>query len=235
MIFPMTQVIVLISYFIIFIIIMSIIAVYLLYQITQVEKVAQLFLLSLFIYFLFMNLSNVVQVVDYAILYNQGTTIIPPNTRMMNSIPSFMCSGIAPILLIHQVEKKFFPNIQVFSKYHLLMVINILTAIVFIVMIVLQVPTNIMVILLYPVWGINVIFISITFLILALRSTGKYMQFAFLISIGWAINNLSNVFHGLFGASVLNDFTFGLIFLGKCIGTIMAAYGFYKIYSLKKV
>ena len=231
----MTQVIVLISYFIIFIIIMSIIAIYMLYQITQVEKVAQLFLLSLFIYFLFMNLSNVVQAIEYAILYNQGMIIIPPNTRMMNSIQSFMCSGIAPILLTHQVEKKFFPSIQLFSKYHLVMTINIITGIVFIVMIILQIPTNIMVLLLYPVWGINVIFISVTFLLLAIRSTGKYRQFAFLISIGWAINNLSNVFHGLFGASVLNDFTFGIIFLGKYIGTIMAAYGFYKIYSLKKV
>ena len=153
-------------------------------------------------------------------------------------------AAAAPLLLIFQVEKKFLVERKIFSQYHVFFLLNLISLTVIIISAIIMGindPTSLLNVgvttfgaYVLPLHIAVLVFVIATFGFLALRSTGKYRLYAFLIALGWGINQILNAFHQFLPGALLNDITTTLIFIGKYTGMIITAYGFYQLYSLQK-
>ncbi len=235
-----TLTVLVITLYLIFIILFLIIATFLLVQIIKAEKIARTFLFSLFIYFLFLTIANGFQMYKYIETYAIGEIYVVD--QKVSSVMLTFFTAAAPLLLIFQIEKKFITETKIFSKYHIFFVINIIDYTVILIMAIIMgindpAPlTNVGVTtfgpIVLPLHIAVLIFIIATFGLLGLKSTGKYRQYAFMIAIGWTINQILNAFHQFMPSDFLTDITTTLIFIGKYIGMIITASGFYLLYSL---
>ena len=152
-------------------------------------------------------------------------------------------AAAAPLLLIFQIEKKFLAETKFFSKYHVFFVINIIDYTVIVISAIIMgindpdslvnVGVNTFGPYVLPLHIAVLLFVIATFGLLGLKSTGKYRVYAFTIAIGWSINQILNAFHQFLPGEFLNDLTTTLIFIGKYMGMIITASGFYLLYSLQ--
>ena len=237
-----TQTILVITCYIIFIVLFSVIAAFLLVQIKRAEKIARPFLFSLCIYFLFLTFANTFQMFKYIEVYAIGELYV--YDQKVSSLMLTFFAAAAPLLLIFQVEKKFVVNIKIFSKYHVFFIINVISYILIVITAIIMGindPTSLINVgvttfgaYVLPLHIAVLVFVIATFGFLGLRSTGKYRLYAFTIAIGWSINQILNAFHQFLPGQFLNDITTILIFIGKYIGMIVTASGFYLLYSLQK-
>jgi len=237
-----TQTILVITHYIIFIILFSIIATFLLIQIIKAEKIARPLLFSLYIYFLFLTIANAFQMLKYIEAYTLGQQYL--YEQKVSSLMLTFFAAAAPLLLIFQVEKKFLVERKLFSQYHVFFLINLISLTVIIISAIIMGindPTSLINVgvttfgpYVLPIHIAVLIFVIATFGLLALKSTGKYRTYAFLIALGWTINQILNAFHQFLPGAFLNDITTTIIFIGKYIGMIVTAVGFYKLYSLQK-
>ena len=237
-----TQTILVITHYIIFIILFSIISTFLLIQIIKAEKIARPLLFSLYIYFLFLTIANAFQMLKYIEAYTLGQQYL--YEQKVSSLMLSFFAAAAPLLLIFQVEKKFLVERKVFSQYHVFFLINLISLTVIIISAIIMGitdPTSLINVgvttfgpYVLPLHIAVLVFVIATFGLLALKSTGKYRTYAFLIALGWTINQILNAFHQFLPGTLLNDITTTIIFIGKYIGMIITAVGFYKLYSLQK-
>jgi len=237
-----TQTILVITHYGIFITLFSIIAAFLLIQIKRAEKIARPLLFSLYIYFLFLTIANVFQMFKYIETYALGQPYL--YDQKVSSLMLTFFAAAAPILLIFQVEDKFLREIKIFSRYHVFFAINVISLTVIIISAIIMGitdPTSLMNVgvttfgpYVLPLHIAVLVFVIATFGLLALKSTGKYRTYAFLIALGWTINQILNAFHQFLPGALLNDISTTIIFIGKYIGMIVTAVGFYKLYSLQK-
>ena len=237
-----TQTILVITHYIIFITMFSVIAVFLMVQILKAEKIARPLLFSLFIYFLFLTIANTFQMLKYIEAYTLGQQYL--YDQKVSSLMLSFFAAAAPLLLIFQVEKKFLVERKIFSQYHVFFAINVISlAVIIISAIIMGItdPTSLINVgvttfgpYVLPLHIAVLVFVIATFGLLALKSTGKYRTFAFMIALGWTINQILNAFHQFLPGALLNDVTTTIIFIGKYIGMIVTAVGFYKLYSLQK-
>jgi len=236
-----THTIVVITHYLIFIALFLVISLFILTQIIKVEKIARPFLISLFIYFLFLTIANFFQLLKYFEVLNTNPTI---DDQKVSSLMLTFFAAAAPLLLIFQVEKKFLIERKIFSQYHMFFLINMISLTVIIISAIIMGitdPTSLINVgvttfgpYVLPLHIAVLVFVIATFGLLALKSTGKYRTYAFLIALGWTINQILNAFHQFLPGALLNDVTTTIIFIGKYIGMIVTAVGFYKLYSLQK-
>jgi hypothetical protein len=239
----MTQITIVLALYIIFVLLLLAIAIFLLWELYKADKVAKRFILSLFMYFIALSFANMFQVYEYIIDFQNGVTNI--DNQKVNSIPLFILTIFGSLYLIYQIEKNFFPKTEILSKYHILFGFYTIIFIIFIIVVsnmIITDPTSIEnfgmdtfgAILYLPHIALLMMFILI-FFVVGMRSTGKYRLYAFMISLGWGINQISNGFHQLLPPEYLIDTTTIIFFIGKYVGTILTAYGFVKLYALKKI
>ena len=237
-----TLTVLVITLYLIFIVLFSVIAAFLLVQIKRAEKIARPFLFSLCIYFLFLTIANVFQMLKYIEAYANGELYI--YDQKVSSLMLTFFAAAAPLLLIFQIEKKFLAETKFFSKYHVFFVINIIDYTVIVISAIIMgindpdslvnVGVNTFGPYVLPLHIAVLLFVIATFGLLGLKSTGKYRVYAFTIAIGWSINQILNAFHQFLPGEFLNDLTTTLIFIGKYMGMIITASGFYLLYSLQK-
>lgn len=227
----------LIIYLLLFSIILLIIGLFILREFFKVEKVARPFLRGLFIYFFIMTLVNIIQIVAYAVEGN-------PNhiAGIYNNYFAVCLIYLAPLPLIYQIERTFFPERKVLAKYHLISLIILLLSIIFLA---LTIPKAIVnadflknfqmadyAVITYSNWGIIVIFICGAFLYLGLKSSGLYRRYSLIIFFGWGLNQIINGIGQILPYYTLLNLLI-LIFIIKIIAAAAAAYGFMKLYTLK--
>jgi len=228
-------------FFLIFSIGVNIICLILLIQILKSEKVARPFLLSLLIYFLFLTIANYQQL-GHNMLNFQEIANSPDQLRFYTTMFVFILTLAAPLYLIYEIEKIFFTGTKLVSKYHIFSIINFLLYLIFIIVISTTAVTNpnalidfVLADYLFVIGlplGLQLLFIVFTFLYVAIKSTGKYRIYSLLISLGWFLNYAMNTIVELTVA--MPDIVVITLLIPKLIGMSMAAFGFYKLYALKR-
>lgn len=224
----------------IFTIIVTGISIILLIQILKSEKEARGFLFNLFLYFLLLAIANIQQVI-YNIL-NLETLILSPDLQIYTTFFVFLLTLAAPIYLIFQIEKIFFPNSKITFKYHLFAIIILILFIVFLIDVTYSAIIDMGVIINFqlmdfvliamPLLGLEILFILFSFLYLGIKSSGKYRQFSFIVSLGWLLNYAVNTVATLALFSLLPS-TIVILFIPKLFGVILTAWGLYRLYALK--
>jgi len=185
-----------------------------------------------------MGASNLVQAVaNYA-----GQTPIDIESVYNNYI-CLLFIFVAPIYLISQIEKAYFPSINLLAKKHLFSLIILILYVLFIIISGIMIGLDNTVyysftmaqfgVLLYPLWTMEVIIIILAFLYLSIKTTEKYRLYSFLVSMGWGLNQLVNIFLQL-PAFPLTDLTIIIIFILKYIGAIITAIFLSKLYALNR-
>ncbi|MHA1229669.1 MAG: hypothetical protein ACTSRP_04555 [Candidatus Helarchaeota archaeon] len=223
---------------IIFATILLIIAIYILNKLIKSEKQARPFLISLSIYFFLMSLVSYIQ---------SAVFIIYPNLEydygIYNDYFAVVLIYLAPIALIYEIEKIYFPEKKIFSKYHIITSIVIILTALFLIFSIYDALFNPA--FFYPFemrkywyinyssWTIIVVFICVSFFYLGTKTTGLYRRYSYLICLGWAINQIINAAVQLLEFNVVIQLIpLLIIFSIKFLGAILTAYGFYKLYSL---
>jgi len=223
---------------IIFSILMAIICVILYVQIMKSEKVAKPFLKSFLFYFLILTIANFFQ-----IYYNvtHFTFIIENNMiGMYTTYIVFLLTFAAPIYLIYQIEKIFFPNMKIQAKFHFFSMISLILLILFNIAVINDAllgeeifPTFTLmnyIIIVAPLFALQLFYIVIAFLYLGYKAIGNYRKYSYLVSLGWFANHIANVIVVIFYVYPSSQ---NLYFIAKIIGVVVVAYCLYKLYALK--
>ncbi|MHA1293753.1 MAG: hypothetical protein ACTSQJ_13930 [Promethearchaeota archaeon] len=228
---------------IIFTVLTTSICIILLIQIIKAEKIARPFLFSLFIYFFFLSVANIFQIIHN---FNNFDLII--NEFGINGIYTtyivFTLTFAAPIFLIYQIEKKFFPDLKIHSKYHLFSLTSLILFIIFNIIVVysaaflnyeiypnFKIGQNPAIFIVIPLFTLEFLYIIVAFFYLGYKSVGKYRKYAYFVSLGWLTNNIANVITTLFYVVPSSQ---NLYFIAKFIGVIIVAYCLYSFYTLKE-
>lgn len=212
------------------------IGIFVMIQYFTVEKIARPFLLGLGLYFFLMAACNLIQGYEYFVNPSAYELIIYDNYFTISLI------FIAPLVLIFQIEKTYFPERKSLSKFHLVsLIILILVIIFFALTIPLAVSDPLFLdnfrmadygVLTYISWGLIVIFICGAFLYFGIKSSGKYRLYSLIIFLGWGVNQLINAAGQLTGQFAINiDIT--IIFIIKIVAAVVTAFGFVKLYALR--
>lgn len=238
----MANVVFLCIYLTIFTIILLIISVYISIKYFGAEKAARSYLISLFIYFFLMALVNLFQVIFLVL-----NPTIEYQLGIYNNYIVVCLIYFAPIPLIYQIERLYFSEKKILSKFHVITLLVLGTFIIFMIWtlgIVINNPNYFQNFemgggdyryLNYASWAIIVFFICLSFLYLAIKSSGKYRQYSLIIAIGWGINQVINAITQLLPYDTVLDFNIlTIIFIIKFAGAIITAYGFFKLYSISE-
>ncbi|MBD3228725.1 MAG: hypothetical protein GF329_11120 [Candidatus Lokiarchaeota archaeon] len=183
----------------IFIIILFIISGYILVKYFEAEKEAYPYLRGLFIYFFLMALVNLFQMIIFIL-----NPTIEYQLGIYNNYIVVCLIYFAPIPLIYQIERLYFREQKILSKFHVVTIIVLVSFVIFVIWtlgIVINNPTYFQNFemgggnyryLNYASWGIIVLFICLSFLYLAVRASGKYRLYSIIIAVGWGINQVIN-------------------------------------------
>lgn len=229
-------------YLIIFTIILFAISGYIFIKLLKAEKEAFPYLRGLFIYFLLMGLVNLIQSIVFII-----NPDISYNLGIYNNYIVVCLIYFAPVFLIFQIERLYFPEQKFLSKYHIISVFVIVTFTIFLIWTGIEVILNPSLFqnfemgaglyryLNYVTWFVIVMFICLSFLYLAFRASGKFRIYSLIISIGWGINQIINAVTQLLTFStVIQIDILTIIFIIKFVGAITTAIGFFKLYSISE-
>jgi hypothetical protein len=238
----MADLLFLVVYLIIFTIILFAISGYIFLKLLKAEKEAFPYLRGLFIYFLLMALVNLIQSIIFmlnpSISYNLG---------VYNNYIVVCLIYFAPVFLIYQIERLYFPEQKILSKYHIISLFVIVSFVIFLIWTGIEVIINPTLFqnfemgaglyryLNYATWFVIVMFICLSFLYLAFRASGKFRIFSIIISIGWGTNQVINAVTQLLAFNrVIQLDILTIIFIIKFVGAITTAIGFFKLYSVSE-
>ncbi|MHA1267006.1 MAG: hypothetical protein ACTSRS_17340 [Candidatus Helarchaeota archaeon] len=226
---------------IIFAIILGCICLYLAIQIKRSDPLARPFLLSLFLYFFLLCIANIQQAVHNFLNYDQ---LVLPDVKVTfyTTFVVFVLTLAAPIYLIFQIEKIFFPNSKIVAKVHLTTISNLLFFTTFLGIVSFQASEDITIITEFNfldyfyvagvLLAIQIIFVICAFLYLGIKAAGNYRLYALLIALGWLANYAANTVATL---AILTPTVILALFIPKLVGVIITAIGLFKLYALRTV
>lgn len=228
------------AYLAVFGIVVLIICVFILIQIVKSESVAQPFLSSLLIYFLLLAIANFQQVGHNLLFFQQIIATTEP-LRYYTTFFVYLLTLAAPIYLIFQIEKIFFQDSKIMSKYHLSSIVIIILFVVFLlnvlgfavtidIYVVINFRLLYFILVIIPLLGIEVLFVIIAFLYLGIKSKNEYRLYSLMVCIGWLLNYAANSVVTVFNVS---EITTLILFIPKLLGVVLTAYGLFKLYSLR--
>ena len=239
---PLTDeetIVVMTSLLLIFSLLTALICMILIVQIKKSEKIARPFLSSLMIYFLSLTIANILQVLYNISNFNLILVNIE-NLEIYSIYFVFLLTYFAPIYLIYQIEKKFFPEMKIQSKYHLFSILSLIIFVIFNIRVLVDVFSGMDIfagfdlknylITTFMIFSLQLLYITFAFFYLGYKAMGKYRKYAILVSVGWIINNIANVITTLFYVIPSSR---PLYFILKYLGVIIVAYCLFKFYTYK--
>ncbi|MHA1278779.1 MAG: hypothetical protein ACTSQI_22075 [Candidatus Helarchaeota archaeon] len=224
---------------IMFALVMAALCVFLLIQIVKSEKIALPFLLSLFIYFFLLCIANIQQVV-YNFINMEALSLPSEPLVIYSTFFVYLLTLVAPIYLIFQIEKIYFPNSKLTAKIHIVTVLNVILFSAFVGYVSYLASSDITIITDFNfidflllggvLLGLQVIFVIIAFLYLGIRATGRYRLYAILVALGWLLNYGANTIAIL---GTLQSSVILLLLIPKLLGIVLTAFGLYRLYGLR--
>lgn len=223
---------------------LAIIWIFLLIQSIKSDKKSRPFMTSVTIYFLCLFIGIVIQVVLYILdIYPKEEV----NLNIYHAFAGYVFTLAAPIYLLYQLENLFFKNTNFLSKYHVYSLSTLLFYIIFILMSIIATINDPLFLYTFYFSKLGIFLtilynfaswvVAIIFLYIAIKSSEKHRLYAFLTSLGWAINQISNTFIAFpkINSPNFNDMMLfvTIIMVLKDIGMILTGYSLYKLYSLK--
>jgi len=225
---------------VVFSFLMLIISIILFTQIMKSEKIARPFLKSLMLYFLLLTIANFFQI--YYNLTHFPFILENQLIGMYTTYFVFLLTFAAPIYLIYQIEKIFFPNMKIQAKSHIFSMISLVLFILFNISVLVRAilgeeifPIFTLMnylIIVVPLFALQLFYIVIAFFYLGYKAIGKYRKYCYLISLGWFANHVANVIAVLFYVYPSDQ---NLYFIVKIIGVLIVAYCLYNLYKLRTV